>query len=97
MCLRYTELNIMANEKSSDQGVALPDPVGQAMRRIQEAEETGATQLDLSKLGLGPALPAGWAGWEMLGRLDKLRHLDLFKSRSGAHANCRGCGADVPD
>ena len=76
MCLRYTELNIMANEKSSDQGVALPDPVGQAMRRIQEAEETGATQVRPFKARLGPG-PACWLGWEALGRLAGLSWLYL--------------------
>ncbi|MBV9770622.1 MAG: leucine-rich repeat domain-containing protein [Bryobacterales bacterium] len=61
-------------------GVQL-DPLQEAMRRIEEAERTGAAELDLSKLALGPILPADWRGWEALGGLDKLRNLKLGENQ----------------
>ena len=51
------------------------------MRRLEEAQRTSATELNLSKLGLGPNLPSDWAGWVVLGRLDGLRRLNLSENQ----------------
>jgi internalin A len=64
-------------KKSSGNGGSLSDPLQEAMRRIQDAERTGSSKLDLSNLGLGPVLCGDWGGWEVLRRLDKLRNLNL--------------------
>jgi internalin A len=71
----------MAEINESSDGSAAIDPLQEAIRRIQEAEGTRATDLDLSNLGLGPLLRADWGGWETLGRLDSLRHLNLGENQ----------------
>jgi hypothetical protein len=65
-------------KKSSDD---VSDPLQEAMRRIQEAEATGAGKLDLSNLGLGPVLRGDWDGCEELRRLDNLWKLDLGENQ----------------
>jgi len=68
-------------ERSDEENIALSDPLQYAMRRLQEAERTGARELDLSKLDLGPLLRGDWGGWEILGRLDKLKDLNLSENQ----------------
>jgi internalin A len=67
-------------KKSSDNGGAPSDSLQEAMRRLEEAERTDAAHLDVSNLGLGSALRDDWGGWQILGRLEKLKRLDLSKN-----------------
>ena len=64
-------------KKGTDEGSRPFDPLQEAMRRIEEAERTSASDLRLSDLGFGPVLRPYWDGWERLGRLDELRFLYL--------------------
>jgi Leucine-rich repeat (LRR) protein len=57
------------------------DPLQEALRRIEEVDTAAGSKLDLSHLGLGPALRPDWFGWARLRRLSELKRLDLQDNR----------------